>query len=89
MSVTQGEVLAVFQEALLVAMKISAPILIASIAIGLIVAIFQAATQIHEQTLTFVPKVLVIALMLIVMGSWMMTLMLDLIHYIFSLMVAL
>ena len=63
---TQGEVLAVFQEALLVAMKISAPLLIASIAIGLVVAIFQAATQIHEQTLTFVPKVLVIALMLIV-----------------------
>ena len=60
---TQGEVLAVFQEALLVAMKISAPLLIASIAIGLVVAIFQAATQIHEQTLTFVPKVLVIALM--------------------------
>lgn len=86
---TQGEVLAVFQEALLVAMKISAPILIASIVIGLVVAIFQAATQIHEQTLTFVPKVLVIALMLIVMGSWMMTLMMDLIHYVFSLMVAL
>ena len=86
---TQGEVLAVFQEALLVAMKISGPILIASIAIGLIVAIFQAATQIHEQTLTFVPTVLVIALMLIVMGSWMMTLMIDLIHYIFSLMVTL
>lgn len=86
---TQGDVLAVFQEALLVAMKISGPILIASIAIGLVVAIFQAATQIHEQTLTFVPKVLVIALMLIVMGSWMMTLMLDLIHYVFSLMVAL
>lgn len=86
---TQGEVLAVFQEALLVAMKISAPILIASIVIGLVVAIFQAATQIHEQTLTFVPKVLVIALMLIIMGSWMMTLMMDLIHYVFSLMVAL
>ena len=86
---TQGEVLAVFQEALLVAMKISAPILIASIVIGLVVAIFQAATQIHEQTLTFVPKVLVIALMLIAMGSWMMTLMVDLIHYVFSLMVAL
>lgn len=86
---TQGDVLAVFQEALLVAMKISAPILIASIVIGLVVAIFQAATQIHEQTLTFVPKVLVIALMLIVMGSWMMTLMIDLIHYIFSMMVTL
>lgn len=86
---TQGEVLAVFQEALLVAMKISAPLLIASIAIGLVVAIFQAATQIHEQTLTFVPKVLVIALMLIVLGSWMMTMMSDLIGYVFSLMVAL
>ena len=84
---TQGEVLAVFQEALLVAMKISAPLLIASIAIGLVVAIFQAATQIHEQTLTFVPKVLVIALMLIVLGSWMMTMMSDLINHVFSLMV--
>ena len=86
---TQGEVLAVFQEALLVAMKISAPLLIASIAIGLVVAIFQAATQIHEKTLTFVPKVLVIALMLIVLGSWMMTMMSDLINHVFSLMVTL
>ncbi len=86
---TQGEGLAVFQEALLVAMKISAPLLIASIAIGLVVAIFQAATQIHEQTLTFVPKVLVIALMLIVLGSWMMTMMSDLINHVFSLMVTL
>ena len=86
---TQGEVLAVFQEALLVAMKISAPLLIASIAIGLVVAIFQAATQIHEQTLTFVPKVLVIALMLIVLGSWMMTMMSDLINHVFSLIVTL
>ena len=81
---TQGEVLAVFQEALLVAMKISAPLLIASIAIGLVVAIFQAATQIHEQTLTFVPKVLVIALMLIVLGSWMMTMMDDLVQRLFQ-----
>ena len=83
---TQGEVMAVFQEALLVALKLAAPLLIVSIVIGLIVAIFQAATQIHEQTLTFVPKVLVIALMLIAMGSWMMTLMNDLIQYLFSLM---
>ena len=55
----------------------------------LVVAIFQAATQIHEQTLTFVPKVLVIALMLIVLGSWMMTMMSDLINHVFSLMVTL
>ena len=83
---TQGEVLGVFQEALLVALKLSAPLLVASIAIGLVVAIFQAATQIHEQTLTFVPKVLVIALLLIGLGSWMMTLMNDLVQNLFAMM---
>ena len=83
---TQGEVLAVFQEALLVALKLSAPLLVASIAIGLVVAIFQAATQIHEQTLTFVPKVLVIALLLIMLGSWMMMQMDDLVQNLFAMM---
>ena len=83
---TQGEVMAVFQEALLVALKLAGPLLVVSIVIGLVVAIFQAATQIHEQTLTFVPKVLVIVLMLIAMGSWMMTLMNDLVQHLFSLM---
>ena len=77
---TQGDVLAILQDSLLVALKLAAPMLVASIAIGLVIAIFQAATQIHEQTLTFVPKVLVIALLLIVMGSWMMTLMNDLVQ---------
>ena len=81
---TQGEVLAILQDSLLVALKLAAPMLIASIAIGLVIAIFQAATQIHEQTLTFVPKVLVIALLLIIMGSWMMTLMDDLVQRLFQ-----
>ena len=83
---TQGDVLAILQESLLVALKLSAPMLVISIAIGLVIAIFQAATQIHEQTLTFVPKVLVIALLLIVMGSWMMTLMNDLVQRLFQIM---
>lgn len=83
---TQGDVLAILQESLLVALKLAAPMLVASIAIGLVIAIFQAATQIHEQTLTFVPKVLVIALLLIVMGSWMMTLMDDLVQRLFRIM---
>ena len=83
---TQGDVLAILQDSLLVALKLAAPMLVASIAIGLVIAIFQAATQIHEQTLTFVPKVLVIALLLIIMGSWMMTLMDDLVQRLFQLM---
>lgn len=86
---TQGEVLAVFQEALLVALKLAGPMLLASIVIGLVIAIFQAATQIHEQTLTFVPKVLVIALMLIAMGSWMITVMDDLFQTLFSIIAGL
>lgn len=68
---TQSEVLDIFMNAMYASFKLAAPVLIASIVIGLLVAIFQAATQIHEQTLTFVPKVLVIALMLLVLGSWM------------------
>lgn len=81
---TQGEVLGVFNEAILLALKLAAPMLILSIVIGLIVAIFQAATQIHEQTLTFVPKVLAIAILLLATGSWMMNLFNDFVQGLFS-----
>lgn len=81
---TQGQVMEILQGALLVALKLTAPLLLVSIAIGLVVAIFQAATQIHEQTLTFVPKVLAIALLLLVLGSWMMTVMNDYVNEIFA-----
>jgi len=67
------------------ALKLSAPILIASVLLGLIVSIFQAATQIHEQTLTFVPKLVAIALILVILGPWMMETMNDFTIYIFSL----
>lgn len=86
---TQGEVLGVFQDAILVAMKLAGPLLIVSIVLGLIIAIFQAATQIHEQTLTFVPKVLAIAILLLVQGSWMITLLSDFIKRLFALMAGL
>ncbi|PKM74449.1 MAG: flagellar biosynthetic protein FliQ [Firmicutes bacterium HGW-Firmicutes-16] len=70
---TQGEALTVFKDALWLILKLSAPLLIVSILVGLIISIFQAATQIHEQTLTFVPKIVAIAILLIVLGSWMLT----------------
>ena len=76
---TQGDVMGVFQEAMLVAFKLAGPILLLSI----------AATQIHEQTLTFVPKVLAIALVLLVSGSWMITLLDDLVKKLFNLMAGL
>jgi len=74
------------KEALLVALKLSMPMLIVSIVIGLIIAIFQAATQIHEQTLTFVPKVIAIALLLLILGSWMTTVLIEFMEYLFDIM---
>lgn len=63
----------ILQGALLVALKLSAPLLLVSIAIGLVVAIFQAATQIHEQTLTFVPKALTIVVLLLLLAPMMIS----------------
>ena len=76
----------VLKEALLVAFKIAGPILAVSITIGLVVAIFQAATQIHEQTLTFVPKILAIAVMLLAFGSWMIAMLSEFMQRLFALM---
>lgn len=81
---SQSEIIDLFSNAMYASFKMVAPILIASVAIGLLVAIFQAATQIHEQTLTFVPKVIVIAFMLLILGSWMMNMMIEFFNYIFD-----
>ena len=81
---TISEVVAVLQAAMVAALKVSAPILIVSILFGLVVSIFQAATQIHEQTLTFVPKLIAIGLVLVILGPWMMETMSDFTMYIFS-----
>lgn len=81
----QGLVLEIFRSALYTGFKVAAPLLLVSIFIGLIIAIFQAATQIHEQTLTFVPKVIVICILLVAMGSWMITTFSELFNQIFEL----
>lgn len=76
----------VMQAAMSAGMKVGAPILITSLLIGLTISVFQAATQIHEQTLTFVPKLIVTAILLVVLGPWMTEVMSDFIYYIFDLM---
>lgn len=65
------------QEAIIVAVKLTAPVLLPSLAVGLIIAMFQAATQISEATLTFIPKVVVIGLILIIIGPGMMQMFID------------
>ncbi|MGZ4968443.1 MAG: flagellar biosynthesis protein FliQ [Methylobacter sp.] len=65
------------QEAMIVAIKLTAPVLLPSLAVGLVIAMFQAATQINEATLTFVPKVIVIGIVLMIMGPGMLQMFLD------------
>ncbi|MEF9975908.1 MAG: flagellar biosynthesis protein FliQ [Oscillospiraceae bacterium] len=85
----QGQVMDIFREALIVCLKLAGPMLIISIVIGLLVSIFQAATQIHEQTLTFVPKLIVIALLLLLTGQWMIQVMQDFVTYLFNIIATL
>lgn len=86
---TTAEVMEVLKQAMLVAFQMAGPLLIISIVVGLIVAIFQASTQIHEQTLTFVPKLIVIAIVLLVTGSWMLSVFTEFVEHIFSIMASL
>ena len=81
---TQDQVLQIFKEALFLAIKLAGPLLLISMLVGLVIAVFQAATQIHEQTLTFVPKALTIALLLLLMGPFMITSLTDFFLQIFE-----
>lgn len=74
----------IFQQAIILAFKLAGPLLAVSIIIGLVIAIFQAATQIHEQTLTFVPKIVAIALMMLLLGPWMITMLSDFMQNLFG-----
>ena len=69
---SQDAVLEVFHDALMLALLLCGPMLIKSIIVGLVISIIQAATQVHEQTITFVPKLVAIALILLLTGPWMM-----------------
>ena len=74
---TVDEVVAIVDQGLFVVIKVAAPVLLISMAVGLAVSIFQTVTSIQEQTLTFVPKVLAIFLTLILMGHWMLNTMVE------------
>ena len=81
---TQEQVMGIFHQAIILAFKLAGPLLAVSIIIGLVIAIFQAATQIHEQTLTFVPKIVAIALMMLLLGPWMITMLSDFMQNLFG-----
>lgn len=69
---TNGEVLDLMYEVFVLAVQLGGPILVISMLVGVLISIIQAATQIHEQTITFVPKLLVIGIILLFTGGNML-----------------
>ncbi len=81
---TPESVMTIGEQALELTVMVSAPLLLTALVIGLIVSIFQAATQINEMTLSFIPKLLGAFAMLIISGPWMLSLLLDYMTRLFS-----
>jgi flagellar biosynthetic protein FliQ len=81
---TPGTVMEIGRQAIEVTLLMSAPMLLAALVIGLIVSIFQAATQLNESTLQFVPKLVVMFLVLLLTGPWMIQYLMDYIQRLFE-----
>ena len=69
---TPEAVLDIGREAMYLTMMLAAPLLLSALAVGLLIGVFQAATQIQEMTLSFIPKLLALAIALLVSGAWML-----------------
>jgi flagellar biosynthesis protein FliQ len=74
---TPESIMTVGQQALEMTVLLAAPLLLAALAVGLLVSIFQAATQINESTLSFIPKMLAMLVVLVIAGPWMLGTMVD------------
>lgn len=70
-------VMTMAHQAMQVALMLAAPLLLVALVVGLVVSLFQAATQINESTLSFIPKLIAVFVALVVAGPWMLNLMLD------------
>ena len=82
--ITQDAVLDIARSAIFNIIIVSAPLLLVSLVVGLIISIFQTVTSIQEQTLTFVPKILAVFITLMLAGSWMMNTMIEFVQYLWS-----
>lgn len=81
---TPESVMTIGRQAMEVTLMVSAPMLLVALAVGLIVSIFQAATQINEMTLSFIPKLIGVFAAMIIAGPWMLTIMTDYMRQMFS-----
>lgn len=77
-------VLDLLQQAILVTVLVSAPLLLTALVVGLVVSVFQAATQINEMTLSFIPKLVGMFAVLILAGPWMLSTLVDYVQRLFA-----
>lgn len=80
---TPETIMTMGNQAIQVSLVLAAPLLLVALIVGLIISVFQAATQINEQTLSFIPKLLAIFATLVIVGPWMLEQMLDYIRALF------
>lgn len=81
---TPESVMAIGYQAIRVTLLVGAPLLLVALIVGLVISVFQAATQINETTLAFIPKLLAVFAMLVVAGPWMLGEMVDYIRMLFA-----
>lgn len=84
---TQEMVIHVAKTMILTTLLISGPLLLAGLVVGLLVSILQAVTQIHEMTMTFIPKILAVVITLIIFMPWMLNIMLSFTQEMFQLII--
>ncbi|MBB5213384.1 flagellar biosynthesis protein FliQ [Parapusillimonas granuli] len=81
---TSETVMSMTYLAMKVALFMAGPLLLVTLAVGLLISIFQAATQINEMTLSFIPKLLAVGAALVLLGPWLITTMVDYMQNLFS-----
>ena len=81
---SDADVTQIALEMMLLAAKVAAPILLTALLVGFLISLFQAATQIQEQTLSFVPKMVAVAIALLVTGNWVLSQLVSFTHHLFA-----
>ncbi|TKJ30002.1 flagellar biosynthesis protein FliQ [Blastococcus sp. CCUG 61487] len=81
---SDADVTQIALQTMVVAAKVAAPILLTALAVGFLISLFQAATQIQEATLSFVPKMIAVAIALLITGNWVLSSLADFTHHLFD-----
>ena len=81
---SDADVTHIATQTMMVAAKVAAPILLTALLVGFVISLFQAATQIQEPTLSFVPKMIAVAVALLITGNWVLASLVDFTHHLFD-----